>query len=514
MTSSALRYLGIISASILAIAAIGVPPEPAKAPPAPGAAKAAPAALPNFVFILADDQAWNGTSVPMIPGDAASKTASYRMPNLDALAARGMTFSQAYASHCKCECSRASIITGRTTASNNCVDKGMSEWKTPAVDSMVNSLKRVDPSYRAAHLGKWQWRNTPASLGFDVSDGITQNETGDSADPLDPKLSFSVTNRAHEFMGEQVKSGHPFFLQLSYYAPHQKPQALATTLAKYEGQAGDAGAGQGGGKGGSKGGGPVMAAMTEDLDTCIGSVLKDLETLGIAGNTYVIYMSDNGGRTGVLQGGKTTLWEGGIRVPLIVAGPGVKAGNSKVPVVSYDLLPTILDLAKAGTAPPKGVEGGSWKPVLQKGADAVVRPIDRLVWHMPVEVDHPQTAIRQGDWKLLYYWDTKQAQLFDLSKDMREAHDLSSEQADRTKAMLAVLREHIRAGLGEDAVAALDRGEKSGARGGPGGPGGKGAGGRGAGGKGGGGGKGGQGQGGNGPRPAPPAGTGAPASPK
>jgi arylsulfatase A-like enzyme len=280
-------------------------------------------------------------------------------------------------------------------------------------------------------------------------------------------------------MGEQVKSGHPFYLQLSYYAPHQKPQALATTLAKYEGQAGDSGAGQGGGKGGSKGGGAVMAAMTEDLDTCIGSVLKDLETLGIAGNTYVIYMSDNGGRTGVLQGGKTTLWEGGIRVPLIVAGPGVKAGNSTVPVVSYDLLPTILDLAKAGTAPPKGVEGGSWKAVLQKGAGAVARPIDRMVWHMPVEVDHPQTAIRQGDWKLLYYWDTKQAQLFDLSKDMREAHDLSSEQADRTKAMLAVLREHIRAGLGDEAVAALDRGEKSGARGG--------AGGRGAGGKGGGG---------------------------
>jgi signal transduction histidine kinase len=71
--------------------------------------------------------------------------------------------------------------------------------------------------------------------------------------------------------------------------------------------------------------------------------------------------------------------------------------------------------------------------------DEAARPIDRMVWHMPVEVDHPQTAIRQGDWKLLYYWDTKQAQLFDLSKDMREAHDLSSEQADRTKAMLAVL---------------------------------------------------------------------------
>ena len=127
-----------------------------------------------------------------------------------------------------------------------------------------------------------------------------------------------------------------------------------------------------------------------------------------------------------------------------------------------DLLPTVLDLAVAGTAAPAGVEGGSWKNVLTSSAGTakVSRPIDRMVWHMGVEVDHPQSAMRQGDFKILYYWDTKQVQLFDVAKDRAEAKDLSAEQPDRVAAMLAVLKEHVRAGLGEQPVAALERGEK------------------------------------------------------
>jgi arylsulfatase A-like enzyme len=103
-------------------------------------------------------------------------------------------------------------------------------------------------------------------------------------------------------MEQQVKDGHPFYMQLSYYAVHQKPQALAETLKKYEG----AGAADAKGGKGPKGGADraVSAAMAEDLDTCVGAVLKDLEELGIAKNTYVIYMSDNGGRTENLKGGK------------------------------------------------------------------------------------------------------------------------------------------------------------------------------------------------------------------
>jgi arylsulfatase A-like enzyme len=205
-------------------------------------------------------------------------------------------------------------------------------------------------------------------------------------------------------------------------------------------------------------------------------------------------MSDNGGQTRFLQGGKATLWEGGIRVPLIVAGPGVPHGaRSSVPVVSYDILPTVLDFAspRGLAAMPKGVEGGSWRAVLaaarspsiasptsaaatpragdseaREAPPVVARPIDFLMWHMPVEIEHPQSAIRQGPWKLLYEWDTKVARLYDIDKDPREARDLSAEHPERAKAMLATLKAHAQAGLGEPAVAALERGEKSPARGG------------------------------------------------
>ena len=113
------------------------------------AAIAAPAAkgadfLPNFVFILADDQAWNaGLSVPMAPGKAFSRSREFHTPNLERLAAQGVTFSQAYASHCKCECSCASILTGRTTTSLNATDKHSRNWKAPASDALANALKRA-----------------------------------------------------------------------------------------------------------------------------------------------------------------------------------------------------------------------------------------------------------------------------------------------------------------------------------------------------------------------------------
>ena len=404
---------------------------------------------PNIVFILADDQSWSGTSVPMIPGKDFSKSRQFRTPNIERLAAQGMTFSQAYAAHCKCECSRAAIQMGRTTTSLNAPDKGSRNWSAPVSDSIANTLKRANPVYRAAHLGKWQWFHTPESMGYDLSDGITMNADGDSRDPEDPKQSFSLTRRANAFMETQVKEGHPFYLQLSYYAVHSQPQALASTLKKYEGRGG----------GGGRGDRAVMAAMTEDFDTCVGLVLKKLDDLHIADNTLVIYMSDNGGHTEVLSGGKGNLGEGGLRVPLIVRIPGMKGGGySNEPVIGYDILATVLDFVAPGFVLPKGTEGGSWKPVLSGGIGNVNRPIDRFVFHEAVEVDHPQSAIRKGDFKLIYYWDTREAMLFDLTQDLGEERDLAKEKPDLTVQLQKELKGHIRAGLGEQAFATLERG--------------------------------------------------------
>lgn len=407
-------------------------------------------APPNIVFILADDQSWNGTSARMMPKEEFSGSTVFQTPNIERLAKHGVTFSQAYASHCKCECSRAAIQMGRTTTTLNAPDKGSRNWSAPLSESLVNTLKRANPNYRAAHLGKWQWAHTPEAMGYDLSDGITMNEDGDTRDPEDPKQSFSMTRNAETFMEKQAKEGHPFYLQLSYYAVHQTPQALASTLRKYENIKSAPG---------GRGDKAVLAAMTEDLDTCVGEVLKKLEDLRIADNTLVIYMSDNGGRTGVLNGGKGDLGEGGLRVPLIVRGPGIPAGrHSDVPVVSYDIAATVLDLAAPGFALPKGMEGGSWMPVLT-GGGTVKRPIDRMVWHQAVEVAHPQSAIREGDYKLLYFWDTHEGLLFDLVRDLSETHDLAKQKPDIAARLERDLKAHVRAGLGEQAFAALERGE-------------------------------------------------------
>lgn len=425
------------------------------------------AKAPNILFILADDQSWSGTSVRMIPGEAGSASREFHTPNLEKLAAQGMTFSQAYAAHCKCECSRAAIQMGRTTSTLNATDKNSRNWSAPVTDSLVNTLKKADRSYRAAHFGKWQWFHTPESMGYDASDGITMNEDGDTTDPEDPKQSFGITRRAGAFMEAQVKEGHPFFLQLSYYAVHQTPQALAATLKKYEGMANAA-------KGG-KGDRAVMAAMTEDLDTCVGAVLKKLDDLGIAENTLVVYTSDNGGRTTLLNGGKGDLGEGGIREPMIIRGPGIKGGvNCTTPVISYDLMATVLDFAAPGYPLPKGVEGGSWKPLLlSAGREPVRRPIERFVWHQVVEVAHPQSAIRHGDYKLLYFWDTKEGLLFDLAHDLGETRDAAKQNPAVTTKLQAELMAHLRAGLGEQAFAALERGEFPQGRGPRPGPGGR-----------------------------------------
>ena len=401
--------------------------------------------VPNFLFLFIDDQGWNGTPVPMIPGEKLSRAPDFRMPNVEHLAAQGITFSQAYAAHPKCECSRASVQMGMTTTSLNATDKWATEWNAPVSNSLANTLKRSNPNYRAAHLGKWQWRQSPESMGYDYSDGITMNSDGNSSDPEDPKQTFGITRRAESFIEDQVKDGHPFFIQLSYYAVHSKPQALESTLKKYKNM-------------GARG---LMAAMSEDLDTSIGMLLKKLDELGIAGSTYVIYMSDNGMGNDVLKGGKATVDEGGLRVPLIVAGPGIQGGvYSHERVVGYDVFPTIVDLAVSNFSLPDNVEGGSWKSVLMNGGiGKVKRPIDRMVFHHGVEVDHPQTAIIKGDYKLLYWWDSKESFLYDIVPDYRESENLAQEKPELAAQLLKELQAHAKAGLDTETFASLEKGE-------------------------------------------------------
>ncbi len=413
------------------------------------------AAPPNFVFILADDQGWNGLSRRMIRDLPESGSDFHRTPNIDLLARQGMTFSRAYAAAPKCEPSRYAITFGMTTTSLNTSDKVTARrMLRPDRHSLANALKAANSDYAAATFGKWQLVKSQRELGFDRDDGkITQNQDGESPDPRDPKRMFELTSKGNRFMQDSVESGRPFYLQLWHYAVHGSNQSLPETLATWQGR-----------RQGRLHRDPTRAAMAEDFDRAVGETLAKIDELGIRDSTYVIYMSDNGGPTRYLRGGKTNVTEGGLRVPLVVRGPGVQAdAYCDTAVVAYDLLPTILGLASPGAQPPPGTEGGSWKPLLLSGcAERVERPTDRLFFFFAEgrgQDPGPQAAIMAGSYKLLYRWAEKQASLYDVNKDVRETSDLAAQHPELAAELQTELMDHVRAGLGEEMFARIETGE-------------------------------------------------------
>lgn len=423
------------------------------------------AAAPNFIVILTDDQGWGTTSVMMDPLVPESKSDFFKTPNIERLAAAGMRFSEAYASHCNCSPSRASLQTGRSPAALHITDiiernngptyVGNKLIPPHHLSALQNNdltipqlLKASNPEYRAAHFGKWHLAGGgPQNFGYDESDGPTMNRAGSVPAnlPDDPKKIFSITRRAIAFMQEQVKAGHPFYLQVSHYATHEANQSLAATLEKFRNA-----------PKGKRHDNVPYGAMLADVDTGIGQLLDAIEAAGIRTNTYIIYTSDNGSIptddpaniNGPVRGYKATVWEGGIRVPFMVIGPGIKPGAvSRTPVVGYDILPTICDLAGVSSWP-KPVEGGSMKSLLLgDGKASVKRPNNFLVFHWPhyqhAKHSTPDTTILADGWKLHYWWETGQVQLFHLDQDLGESKDLAKEQPTRAAAMKVQLTNYL-----------------------------------------------------------------------
>lgn len=274
---------------------------------------------------------------------------------------------------------------------------------------------------------------------------------------------FGMAKRAADFMAESQKAGKPFFIQLSWHALHAPENALQKTLAKYQGQ-GE----RGGGKKSSR------AAIAEDLDTGVGMVLEALDELGLSDSTYVIYTSDNGGGGGggggqrggekqrrggrgrqgnkrggagaSLNGGKGSLYEGGIRVPLIVRGPGIKANSfCTVPVMGVDWFPTYCQWAGIQKLP-KDLEGGSLTTLLgNAGKGSVQRRNEGLCFHFPhYQSGHgPHSSIRFDQFKLIKFYETDRVVLFDLSKDLAEQRDVSQELPKKTKELHGQLRKYL-----------------------------------------------------------------------
>ena len=183
----------------------------------------------------------------------------------------------------------------------------------------------------------------------------------------------------------------------------------------------------------------LRAAITEDLDTGVGRVVDAVDRLGLADNTFVIFMSDNGGggggKRGNLTGGKGSVWEGGIRSPLIVRGPGVETNSwCHERVVGFDFFNTFCEWAEIPTERlPDGVEGGSIANLLANGGSGTVtRPRNELVFHFPhyQSADGPQTALFLDNYKLMKFYEDNRLTLFDISKDISEHVDLAGQFPD------------------------------------------------------------------------------------
>lgn len=415
---------------------------------------------PNIVLILADDQGWNGLSVPLDPANPASGSSYFRTPALADFARQGMRFSHAYSPAPTCSPSRHALQFGRSPTSLRIFGgDGITPDEidaTPA-DAMAHRIKQVDPTYICGHLGKWHVAFSAQALGYDVvdtGDGRVGGEPNlQSTSQRDPKFIFSLTTKANAFIETQVAAGRPFFLQISHYADHLRYDALPETIQKYESILAENAT--------EHHNDPVWAAMNENLDTGIGMVLDKIDELGIRDNTYVIYTADNGfedkldfGKP-VHQRGyykafpqrshKYHLSEGGIRVPFVVRGPGVPAGtHSSVPVAGTDIFPTVLAMIGGLEETPEAVEGGNLLAHLHDAGKAPIRRSDPfLVFKYTKPRASKDAAIVQGDYKLIKDFNTGSVYLFNLNEDLGERRNLVDRDPHRATRMLATMTEYF-----------------------------------------------------------------------
>ena len=407
---------------------------------------------PNIVFILADDLGW---------ADLGAYGNPYiETPHLDRLAAEGVRFTDAYAASPVCSPTRASLQTGFYPArlGMNAIANPHrrpwarllpppNRWSLP--DTVATIAEALAPAgYASAIIGKW-------NLGYEAPDlagdrGYVQ-APGD-AEGLHPAYREAVARFAeanpHKGTGpitlqsirfiEEQREG-PFFCFVSFFAPHIKSEARDELVRKYERK-----------KEAQKTLIlPRYAAMVEAMDEGVGLILGALDSLGLAENTLVAFTSDNGGLVQVyhragplvttnapLRGEKGTLYEGGLRVPLILRGPGVAGGGrtSTVPAISNDLFPTFLE---AAGLPGRPSDGASLVPLLQ---DKNTSP-RALYWHYPF-YHHatPAAAIREGDLKLIEWYEDGRLELYDLGQDLGERDNLAEQRPEKAAALRKKLR--------------------------------------------------------------------------
>ena len=403
-----------------------------------------PTVKPNFVFILIDDMGWRDL--------ACYGSTFYETPNIDRLAAQGMRFTDAYAACPVCSPTRASILTGKYPARLNLTDwipghkKPLAKLRVPEFNQQlpldeVTIAEALKPAgYVSASIGKWHLGGPafwPQKQGFAVNFGGTNQ--GQPPSYFAPyKIPNIRTAADGEYLTDRLadeatrfiekNKGRPFFLYLAHYAVHTPLMAREPTIARYKAKV----------KPDQPQKNATYAAMVESVDDSVGGVMAKLDELGLAQRTVVFFMSDNGGLIGPtsnvpLRAGKGSLYEGGIREPLIVRWPGVvPAGVTEDAVVtSVDFFPTILALAGAApAAPDPNLDGVSLVALLTRQGRFAPGPV---YWHYPHYHPGgatPGGAIRDSDYKLIEFFEDDHVELYNLKDDLSETKDLAAEKPE------------------------------------------------------------------------------------
>lgn len=458
----------------------------------PNRARASNRPSPNIIFFFIDDMGWQDTSVPFHT-ETTELNRRYHTPNMERLAASGTKFTQAYAT-AVCSPSRVSLMTGLNAARHRVTNWTLRRNVSPdtphpdvtAPEWNINGLQPepgIERSlvattlpqhlqqhgYKTIHVGKGHFGvketpgDDPRNLGFDVNigghaaggpgsfhgqhnfsaawrngDRIWDVPGLEAYHGQDIHLTEALTIEALREIDTAVEARQPFYLYMSHYAVHAPWERDDRFYSKYR-EAGmdefDA----------------TYASMLEGMDHSLGEILDSVDAHGIADNTVIVFMTDNGSpsqtdRNRPLRGHKLTPYEGGIRVPMLMRYPGRTQPGSQCEdyLVIEDIFPTFLEIAGI---PPQTQEGGvmdgrNFLPPLDGTASANdQRP---LVWHFPHNYGQtPYSAIRLGDWKLIYHHADSSKELYNLRDDLSEEHNCIESHPEKTEALSNLLAQYL-----------------------------------------------------------------------
>ncbi len=421
----------------------------------------------NVVFILIDDLGWKDC------GCYGARL--YETPHIDRLAGEGMRFTDAYAACPVCSPTRASVMTGRYPARLHLTDwiaghnRPWAKLSVPKFNLQlpheeVTIAEALKPAgYVSASIGKWHLGGEsyhPTDQGFDLN--FAGTKWGAPRSYFHPYQRINYPARLeHEYITDRLtleaedfieaNKDKPFFLYLSHFAVHTPLQAKKDKIAKYEAKIKRTGLKLRPDVAKRR---AIYAAMIESMDESVGRVMAKLDSLKIADRTVVFFMSDNGGLVlnGItdntpLRAGKGTMYEGGVREPMIVRWPGVVRPGSvcSVPAISTDFFPTILEMVGVRPDSSRALDGVSLVPLLKQTGTIADRP---LYWHYPHYHPGgatPSGAVRHGRFKLIERYEDGRLELYDLKEDLSEKHNLAKETPDKAAELHKMLRDHLKA---------------------------------------------------------------------